>query len=134
MDDRRAALLLAALALAGAGARLILVRPGAPPGDVRFEPSPAPRTRLQDVAARAERLARPLLPGERIDVDTADATELTRLPRVGPVLAQRIVAWRDAHGPFGGHGGLARLDSVPGIGPKLLETLRPHVQFSGRRR
>ncbi len=136
MDDRRAALLLAALALAGAGTRLVLVRPGAPPGEVRFDASPAPRAPLRDVAERAERLSRPLQPGERIDVDMADATELTRLPRVGPVLAQRIVAWRGVHGPFGGYGGeraLARLDSVPGIGPKLLETLRPHVHFSGRR-
>jgi DNA uptake protein ComE-like DNA-binding protein len=41
-----------------------------------------------------------------------------------------MVEWRAAHGPFGG---LARLDSVPGIGPRLLETLRPYVEFSGRR-
>src|SRR5438094_855677 len=40
----------------------------------------------------------------------------------------RIVAWRAAHGPFGS---LARLDSVPGVGPKLLESLGPFVTFSG---
>ncbi|MGH7699677.1 MAG: ComEA family DNA-binding protein, partial [Gemmatimonadales bacterium] len=66
-------------------------------------------------------------PGEQIDLDRADVTEITRLPRIGPALAQRIVAWRTAHGPFGG---LARLDSVPGIGPKLLEAVRPYVKFS----
>ena len=58
----------------------------------------------------------------------ADVTEITRLPRVGPALAQRIVAWRDAHGPFGS---LAALDSVPGVGPNLLQSLRPYVSFSG---
>ncbi|MBI1966759.1 MAG: helix-hairpin-helix domain-containing protein [Gemmatimonadetes bacterium] len=130
MDDRRAALLLALLALAGAGVRYACTpRPGAAPGDVRL--SPAADTRrgaLREAARTAARLARPLQPGERIDLDRADATEITRLPRVGPALAQRIVAWRTEHGPFGG---LARLDSVPGIGPRLLESIRPFVTFSG---
>jgi competence protein ComEA len=131
MDDKRAALLLAALALAGAGVRWLLVPRAAAPGDVRLETrATGPRPPLQEVASRAQRLARPLSPGERIDVDRSDAVELTRLPRVGPALAQRMVEWRAAHGPFGG---LARLDSVPGIGPRLLETLRPYVEFSGRR-
>jgi len=83
---------------------------------------------LRQTARQAERLARPLLPGERVDLDRADVIEITRLPRVGPALAQRIVAWRAAHGPFGS---LARLDSVPGVGPKLLESLGPFVTFSG---
>jgi competence ComEA-like helix-hairpin-helix protein len=131
MDDRRAALVFSVLALAGAGVRWTLAPPsGAPPGDVRiaaFADSP-PRPGLQQIARQAERLARPLLPGERIDLDRADVTEITRLPRIGPALAQRIVAWRGVHGPFGS---LARLDSVPGVGPKLLEALRPFVTFSG---
>jgi len=55
-------------------------------------------------------------------------TEITRLPRIGPAFAQRIVDWRDKHGPFGG---LSRFDSVPGVGPKLLESLRSYVMFSG---
>ncbi|HEU5454202.1 MAG TPA: helix-hairpin-helix domain-containing protein [Nocardioides sp.] len=131
MDDKRAALLLAALALAGAGVRWVMAPRERAPGDVRLEVARgAPRPPLQEVASRAQRLARPLRPGERIDVDRADAVELTRLPRVGPALAQRMVAWRAAHGPFGG---LARLDSVPGVGPRLLETVQPHVEFSGRR-
>jgi competence protein ComEA len=69
-----------------------------------------------------------LAPGERVDVDRADVIALTRLPHVGPALAQRIVAWRESHGPFGG---IARLDSVSGIGPKLLDAIRPYVAFSG---
>jgi competence protein ComEA len=68
------------------------------------------------------------MPGEHIDVDRADVTELTRLPRVGPALAHRIVAWRERHGPFGT---LARLDSVSGIGPALLDAIQPYVSFSG---
>jgi competence protein ComEA len=134
MDDRRAALLLASLALAGAAVRFALA-PGTPdaataaPGDVRLVTARAtPSTELRETARTAARLARPLLPGERIDLDRADVTEITRLPRVGPAFAQRIVAWRTAHGPFGS---LERFDSVPGVGPKLIESVRPYVLFSG---
>jgi competence protein ComEA len=132
MDDRRAALLLALLALAGAGARLALApADAAAPGDVRLVglDTPPPGARgLSATARTAARLARPLLPGERIDLDRADVTEITRLPRIGPAFAQRIVAWREQHGAFGS---FVRFDSVPGVGPKLVESLRPYVMFSG---
>ena len=129
MDDKRAALLLAGLALAGASVRFIL-SPSShqAPGDVRLVGDSAPAQALRETARRAALLARPLVPGERIDVDRADVTALTRLPRVGPALAQRIVAWRERHGPFGA---LVRLDSVSGIGPALLDAIRPYVTFSG---
>ncbi len=131
MDDRHAALLLAGLALAGAGVRYALAPASATaPGDVRLAATDTPPpSRLRETARTAARLARPLLPGERIDLDRADVTEITRLPRVGPALAQRIVAWREQHGPFGS---LARFDSVPGVGPRLIESLRPYVLFSGQ--
>ncbi len=129
MDDRRAALLLSLLALSGAGVRYALAPREAAPGDVALAPvDTPPATNLQASARAAARLARPLAPGDRVDLDRADVTEITRLPRIGPGLAQRIVTWRAAHGPFGS---LARLDSVPGIGPGLLEALRPFVTFSG---
>ncbi len=130
MDDKRAALLLAGLALAGAGVRLVLSPSSTrAPGDVRLvAPTTPPASALRETARRAALLARPLAPGEHVDVDRADATELTRLPRVGPALAQRIVAWRERHGPFGG---ITRLDSVSGIGPAMLDAIRPYVLFSG---
>jgi len=130
MDDRRAALMLAGLALAGAGVRYLLSpSPGTPPGDVRLQSTTVSRPgALRDVANRAARLSRPLMPGERIDLDKADVSEITRLPRVGPALAQRIVAWRNEHGPFGS---LARLDSVSGVGPALLKAIQSFVSFSG---
>jgi competence protein ComEA len=126
MDDRRAALLLACLALAGAGVRHFLSpSPSSPPGDVQLQSSSTPpENALRETARRAAQLSRPLLPGERIDLDHADVSEITRLPRVGPALAQRIVAWRTEHGPFGT---LSRLDSVPGVGVKLLDAIRPFV-------
>ena len=130
MDDRRAALLLAGLALAGADVRFLLSpTPETAPGDVRLESASSMRgAELRETARRAAQLAQPLAPGERIDLDRADVTEITRLPRIGPALAQRIVAWRTERGPFGS---LARVDSVPGIGPGLLAAIGPYVMFSG---
>jgi len=130
MDDKRAALLLACLALAGAGIRFVLSpSPSDPPGDVRLQSTAVAQPGgLRETARRASQLARPLLPGEHIDIDRADVTEITRLPHVGPALAQRIVAWRTEHGPFGS---LTQLDSVSGVGPKLLDAIRPFVSFSG---
>lgn len=51
--------------------------------------------------------------GGRIDVNSATAEQLDALPGIGPVLAQRIVDYRNAHGGFKNLRGL--LD-VPGIG------------------
>jgi len=134
-DEKRAAGLLLVLGTLGLLAR-ILAAPSAAPGEIGFnpaaDPDPAPhaRPRLDSVRALATRLARPLAPGERIDVDRAPALELTRLPRIGTALATRIVAYRDENGPFGS---LEALVEVPGIGPGLTESVRPHVQFSSRR-
>jgi len=130
MDDKRAALVLAGLALAGAAVKLLLAPPaGLAPGDVTLTADTAAQPAgLRATAREAARLARPLAPGERVDLDLADVTEITRLPRVGPALARRIVDWRATHGPFGS---LARLDSVSGIGPHLLDAIRPYVMFSG---
>ena len=133
MDDRRAALFLSLLTLTGAGVRYMLAPRAAAPGDVQLvaavdTPPHGSASGLQQAARTAARLARPLAPGDHVDMDRADVTEITRLPRVGPSLAQRIVAWRTEHGVFGG---LERLDSVPGVGPRLLEAVRPFVTFSG---
>ena len=130
MDDKRAALVLAGLALAGAAVKLLLAPPaGRAPGEVTLTADTAAQPAgLRATAREAARLARPLGPGERVDLDLADVTEITRLPRVGPALARRIVDWRATHGPFAS---LARLDSVSGIGPHLLDAIRPYVMFSG---
>jgi len=40
------------------------------------------------------------VPGQKININTASATELEALPGIGPALAQRIVEYRQARGPF----------------------------------
>ena len=129
-DDRRAAALLLGLALAGVVIRFLVAGPGAP-GAVGYRAADADRPGRDSVAARASRLALPLAPDERIDVDKASAEELTRLPRIGPALASRIVADREDNGAFGSLEGLTR---VSGVGPTLAQTVRRHVTFSGRPR
>lgn len=126
--ERRALVLLLSLALLGQGVRWWLSAPGSAPGDVQLLAALPPRS----PAAHRDSLlalARPLGPDERIDVDRATAEQLARLPRVGLALAKRIVAHREAHGPFGGVEGL---DRVPGVGPGLLGVIGPHLAFSGR--
>jgi competence protein ComEA len=68
---------------------------------------------------------------QRIPVNSASATELERLPGIGPALAQRIIAYRNTHGSFRA---LQDLGHVKGIGPKTLARLRPLVSLSGQPR
>jgi competence protein ComEA len=63
-------------------------------------------------------------PDGRVDINTADATLLETLPRIGPALAERIIAWRDDNGGFTS---VEDLLAVPGIGDTMLEALRDLV-------
>ncbi|MET0433896.1 MAG: ComEA family DNA-binding protein [Cellulomonas sp.] len=60
-----------------------------------------------------------------VDVNTAGSAELQGLPGIGPVLADRIVAWREANGPFGS---VDALLDVSGIGPAVLGQIRELVR------
>lgn len=90
------------------------VRPGVP---LPASPAPPPGT--------------PAAPRRPVDLDIATAAELEALPRIGPVLAKRILASRDSAGPFRSLEGLRR---VKGIGPATIRLLAPLVTFSGQTR
>ncbi|MDR0625677.1 MAG: ComEA family DNA-binding protein [Bifidobacteriaceae bacterium] len=62
----------------------------------------------------------------KVNVNQASAEALTALPGIGPVLAQRIVDFRDANGPFAE---LNDLSEVTGIGSKILAGLSESVEF-----
>lgn len=76
---------------------------------------------------RRERMTTPLAPGERLDPNRAPDVELARLPGVGPALAARIIADREAHGPFRRPDDLLR---VRGIGPATLERFQESLDVS----
>jgi competence protein ComEA len=62
--------------------------------------------------------------GGLVNVNTATSAQLEELPGVGPVLAGRILEWREQNGRFSS---VDELGEVSGIGPKVLERLRPLV-------
>ena len=64
------------------------------------------------------------LPGETIDMNTADFYDLQRLPGIGEKRAQDIITYREEHGPFQT---VDDLTEVSGIGPGILEGLREYV-------
>lgn len=65
-------------------------------------------------------------PTGTVNVNTATAAELERLPGVGSVLARRIVEHREAKGLFRR---LEDLQEVRGIGPKLFRRLEPYLRL-----
>jgi competence ComEA-like helix-hairpin-helix protein len=60
-------------------------------------------------------------PPRRINVNTAGTSELVELAGIGPVLAERIVAYRLENGPFPS---LDEMIRVSGIGPATVEGFR----------
>jgi competence protein ComEA len=65
---------------------------------------------------------------EVVNINDAAAGQLALLPRIGPALAERIVAFRDENGKFSSPDDLML---VRGIGEKTMELLRPFVRTSG---
>ena len=64
-------------------------------------------------------------PAGPVALNTATLAELDTLPGVGPVLAQRILDWRTAHGQFAS---VDQLADVPGIGESRMAQLRDLVR------
>lgn len=72
----------------------------------------------------AESRAPGLLEGERININTAPAADLERLPGIGEKRAADIVAYREGHGPFRIP---EDLTDVPGIGEQTLQGLLTYI-------
>lgn len=62
--------------------------------------------------------------GGKLNINRATVADFDRLPRIGPTLAERIVAYRDENGPFAT---LDELGNVPGIGELTLAGFRDQI-------
>lgn len=64
-----------------------------------------------------------------IDLNTATSAQLQTLPGIGSVLAQRILDYREANGPFET---ISQLANVEGIGEKRLEAIAEYICIGGQ--
>jgi competence protein ComEA len=101
-------------------ADLTLVNLAAPLADGQqiVVPARIPASRAATVVGAAS--------GASVKVSLASATleQLDALPGIGPVTAQKILDWRQGHGPLRS---VDDLDAIPGIGPARVEQLRDLV-------
>lgn len=61
---------------------------------------------------------------DRINLNTADASQLQELKGVGPKTAESIIQWRDANGPFTS---VDQLLAIKGIGEKTLAKMQSQL-------
>ena len=80
--------------------------------------------RVEAAAQGGGDLPVPGLAGGKVSLAAATVDQLDELPGIGPITAQKIVDWRQSHGPFAS---VDDLDQVPGIGPARVEQLRDLV-------
>lgn len=78
---------------------------------------------VQAAAAEAEPEPEPD-PQSRVNLNTATREDLENLPGIGAVLAQRILAYRDAYGPFVT---VEQIMEVDGIGENRFEALKEWI-------
>ncbi len=64
----------------------------------------------------------------KVNINTATAAQLTLLPRVGTVVAERIVEFRDKNGKFKKAEDLLL---VSGIGDRTFDLIKPYVSLEG---
>ena len=62
-----------------------------------------------------------------VNLNTATLRELDQLPGIGPVLAQRIVEFRERRGGFRR---VEELLAIPGISERMWTALEPLVEVS----
>ena len=120
---RNVAALLAGFVLFCAGRFSVQVT-ATEPWQVNTAQRPAAEAASLEENALQEEYPESLLPGEVININTADVYDLQRLPGIGEKRARDIVAYREEHGAFQT---VDDLDFVAGIGPGILGNLREYA-------
>ena len=95
------------------------------PAALLTEPTQPAETEAKAVAQTEETESTVTFP---IDLNAAGETELTALPGIGPVLAERILDYRRENGPFQA---VEELLNVSGIGEKRLEAIWNLITIGG---
>ncbi len=83
--------------------------------------------RLSAGSGQSDAVASEAQPAIPLDINRADGEALQTLPGIGPVLAQRILAYRESHGPFRRP---EELMNVPGVGAKRYARLQATVRVA----
>lgn len=78
----------------------------------------------EEPAAPEETETEPDGMASRVNLNTADAAALECLPGIGPALAQRIIDYRTANGPFQT---TAEIQDVRGIGAGIYEKIKDSI-------
>jgi competence protein ComEA len=95
-------------------------------GEVADSTTTTTTTTSDQAASEAEAVADPMLSDfTPIDINRADREALMALPGIGPVLAERIIAYREAHGPFKS---VDDLTAIAGIGERNINIFRKLVR------
>lgn len=94
------------------------------PKEAPSQTQPEQSIAIQVPATSPETTVLPAKGVSKVNLNRASADELQVLPGIGPVLAQRMVDWRKAHGRYRT---VDDLQEVKGIGKKRLEQLRSLV-------
>lgn len=80
----------------------------------------------RSATSRSSRSGKLMTPGQgTVNINTADATTLQKLPGIGPAMAERILTFRQENGGFTAPEDLLQ---VSGIGPKKFERMQPFVR------